>query len=55
MELKSELIGFRKLEGAHSGVNLGKVYVQILREAGILHKVRSDMNSYRVDSNSTAQ
>lgn len=37
--LKSELIAFRKLDGAHSGVNMGKVFVQILKEVEILHKV----------------
>lgn len=37
--LKSDLLAFRKLEGSHSGVNLGKAFVQILKEVGIIHKV----------------
>lgn len=43
--LKSELLAFRKLEGSHTGANLGKVFVKVLKEVGILHKVRSILSS----------
>lgn len=37
--LKSELIAFRKLVGSHTGANMGTVFVRILKETDILHKV----------------
>lgn len=41
--LKSELLGFRKLDGSHSGVNMGRVFVKVLKEVGILHKVSASI------------
>lgn len=40
LELRSHLIAFQFVEGAHSGVNLGQHFVKIVEESGFLHKVR---------------
>jgi len=37
--LKSQLIAFRHLHGSHTGINIGKVFVQIIKEIGCLHKI----------------
>jgi len=37
--LKSQLIAFRNFHGSHTGVNIGKVFVQIIKEIGCLHKI----------------
>lgn len=39
--LKSQLVAFRQLEGSHTGENVGKVFVQIMKDIGCLHKVNS--------------
>ncbi|KAJ7303017.1 hypothetical protein DFH08DRAFT_986961 [Mycena albidolilacea] len=37
--LKTQLVAFRRLEGSHTGDNLGNVFVQVMKEIGCLHKV----------------
>ena len=37
--LKSQLVAFRHLQGSHTGVNIGKVLVRVIKEVGCLHKV----------------
>jgi hypothetical protein len=37
--LKSQLIAFRRLQGSHTGENIGKVFVSVVKEIGCLHKV----------------
>lgn len=37
--LKTQLVAFRRLQGSHTGENLGKVFVQVMKEIGCLHKV----------------
>ncbi|KAJ7780372.1 hypothetical protein B0H14DRAFT_2631148 [Mycena olivaceomarginata] len=39
LALKTQLVVFRRLEGSHAGDNLGKVFVQVLKEIGCLHKI----------------
>jgi hypothetical protein len=38
LELKTRLIAFKRLEGAHDGTNLGDAMLSIIKEWGILHK-----------------
>ncbi|KAJ6475550.1 hypothetical protein C8R45DRAFT_1102828 [Mycena sanguinolenta] len=37
--LKTPLVAFRRMEGSHTSENIGKVFVQVLKEIGCLHKV----------------
>lgn len=37
--LKSQLVAFRNLRGSHTGINIGKEFVRIVKEIGCLHKV----------------
>jgi hypothetical protein len=37
--LESRLIAFRHVPGSHEGAKLGEVFVKILNEYGILHKI----------------
>jgi hypothetical protein len=37
--LRSQLVAFRNLQGSHTGVNIGKVFVRIVKEVNCLHKV----------------
>lgn len=39
LELRSRLIGFRRVNGVHDGDNLGDIFYGIIKEWGILHKV----------------
>jgi len=43
--LKSQLVAFRNLQGSHTGVNIGKVFVRIVKEVNCLHKVASHLVS----------
>ncbi|KAF7330238.1 putative AC transposase [Mycena venus] len=37
--LKTRLVAFRRLEGSHTGENIGKIFVQVVKEIGCLHKI----------------
>lgn len=37
--LKSQLIAFRHMEGSHSGANIADVFLKVIDELGIAHKV----------------
>lgn len=39
--IRSHLIGFRKLEGSHNGVNMARELLKVIDEVGISHKVSS--------------
>lgn len=39
LELRSELIAFRHMPGSHTGAEIAKVMVGILKDVGIAHKV----------------
>lgn len=41
LQWRSGLVAFRFIEGSHTGVNLGRNFVKILQELGVLHKVLS--------------
>ncbi|KAJ7132525.1 hypothetical protein C8R44DRAFT_611868, partial [Mycena epipterygia] len=43
--LRTQLLAFRRLEGSHTGENIGKVFVQVMKEIGCLRKV-SDVVFY---------
>ncbi|KAJ7790431.1 hypothetical protein B0H14DRAFT_2396433, partial [Mycena olivaceomarginata] len=38
--LKTQLVAFRRLQGSHTGENIGKVFVQVMKEIGCVHKAR---------------
>lgn len=38
--LRTQLVAFRLLKDSHSGENLAKAFIQILKEINCLHKVR---------------
>jgi hypothetical protein len=37
--LKSQLVAFRHVQGSHSGVNLARTFVSVVKEIGCLHRV----------------
>ena len=39
LETQTSLVAFRELKGSHSGANIGKVFLQIIKEIGCLNKV----------------
>jgi hypothetical protein len=39
LELRSELVAFRHLQGSHTGVNIGKTFLEIIKEIRCLNKV----------------
>lgn len=41
LQWRNGLVAFRFIEGSHTGVNLGRQFVKILEELGVLHKVQS--------------
>lgn len=43
---RTQLVAFRQLHGSHSGVNIGKVFVQVVKEIGCLNKVWKPSISY---------
>ncbi|KAJ7481754.1 hypothetical protein FB451DRAFT_1394382 [Mycena latifolia] len=49
LALKSQLVAFRQLEGSHTGENVGKIFVQVLKDDGCLHK----MSMITCDNNNT--
>lgn len=38
--VRNRLVAFRHISGAHSGTNLAEHFITILKELGILHKVK---------------
>jgi hypothetical protein len=45
LTLRSHLIAFRHLEGSHTGQNIAKVFLGVLKEFNIAHKVRFKVSS----------
>ncbi|KAJ7026472.1 hypothetical protein C8F04DRAFT_1190538 [Mycena alexandri] len=43
--LKTQLVAFRRLEGSQTGENMGKVFVQVLKELKCLHKIRIELRA----------
>ncbi|KAJ2918846.1 hypothetical protein MD484_g1605, partial [Candolleomyces efflorescens] len=39
LTLRSRLVAFRHIQGSHAGANIGRVFVNILKEINCLHKV----------------
>lgn len=37
---RSRLVAFRHVSGSHTGAHLAKSFLDILKELGVLHKVR---------------
>lgn len=46
--LKTRLVAFRRMEGSHTGQNIGQLFVQVLKEIGCLHKVSRELTYSRV-------
>jgi hypothetical protein len=39
--IRADLVAFRELHGSHTGVNIAKVFLQVVQEIGALHKVNA--------------
>lgn len=51
--LRSRLVAFRHIQGSHTGVNIGKTFVRILKEVNCTHKV-STITLDNASNNNTA-
>ena len=43
LEIKSQLVAFHHVKGSHTGVNIGEVFVKVIKEIGCLYKVKNSV------------
>jgi hypothetical protein len=48
--IRTQLVAFRQLQGSHSGVNIGKVFLQVIKEIGCLNKVSLKLHKLSLKS-----